>query len=166
MRSLFLALALLCTQLVFAQTTKIDRPGFTLEYPSSWTVDTKDPDYDPDALFSLDIDENNLMMFVIMDTKVDPKMLIDAQQSQLKERLMKKTESETPFTRWGAYTGNGLTMKGKLLGVFPGTIRIFSANHGELTLLVVSQCLDSDLKKWETAMKNVEQSFHFKETTK
>ncbi len=166
MRSLLFATLLLLAQLVNAQTTKIDRPGFSLEYPSAWTVDTVDPDYDPDALFSLDIDENNLMMFIIMNTRVEPQMLIDAQQKELKARVLKKTDSEIPFTKWGAYPGNGLTLKGKLLGVFPGTIRIFAANHEEQTLLVVSQCLDNDLNKWDAAMKLVEQSFHFKTATK
>lgn len=98
----FFFLALLCN--AFSQKTKkIDRDSFLLEYPASWTIDTKDEDYDPDALFSIDApDDGGMIMFIIIDLAVDIDELLKEQEEGVKESLIKKPTSFLTFDKWGS----------------------------------------------------------------
>ena len=163
MKTLFLLFISIATgSLVLnAQNTVIDRPVYSFSYPSSWVMDTDDPDYNLDEYFAIDIDENNLIMFFIMD-QVDDEEMLNAQEDALKRAVMENPDKVSLFKKWGSFAGKGKMMKGKLMGESPGTIRIFVHNFGDKTLLVVSQCLDADLPKINAGLKLIEDSFKIK----
>jgi hypothetical protein len=148
-------------QLNAQELTTIKRDSFSLKYPSAWTVDTKDEDYDPDALFSLDApDGDNMIMFMIFNVELDAEELMNEQVKAMSEQVVKNPQV-TSFTQWGNYKGMGKKLSGKLLGVFKGFVRIFVYSDGHKTMLVVEQCYD---KAFETLKKDyevIESSFRF-----
>ena len=165
MKTLFLLLISIATGslVLHAQNTKVDRPAYTFSYPSEWKMDTDDVDYDPDSYFAIDIDENNLVLFFIMD-QVDMQEIVDAQQDALTRAVMENPEKISQFKKWGAYTGVGKMMRGRLPGTAAATIRIFAHNFKDKTLLVILQCHDADLERIGKGLKLVEESFILKQT--
>lgn len=144
------------------ENINIKREGFSLVYPSTWTIDTADPDYDPDALFTLESPDGNCMaMFIIMDMFIENDEMLNAQVKEFKSQLIKKPTSETPFTAWGNLTGKGMVLKGKLMGVFPGTVRIFTWTDKERSMVVIEQHFDDDFIKLREDYKLIESSFKF-----
>ncbi len=165
MKSILLLSFLFCTLFAGAQgNTTIKRSAFSLEHPSTWTIDTSDSDYDPDALFTLEAPDNvSMIMFIIMDISIDKDLLLDAQVKEFKSNLIKKPTSETPFSKWGVLNGKGMTIKGKLMGVFPGAIRIFTWNNSERSMVIVQQYYDEDFDNVKKDFSIIESSFKFSE---
>lgn len=146
-----------------AQTNTIDRPGFKLQFPQTWVIDTADADYDPDALFSLEgPDGNSLAMFIIFNTGIDAPALLDLQVREFKKSVIKKPTSEKDFQNWSSLKGSGKELKGKMMGVFAGTVRIFTFSDADKAMLVVFQHSNEDLPQMQKDLQLIEQSFSFK----
>lgn len=145
----------------------IDREKFSLKYPASWTIDTKDEDYDPNAMFSIDApDGGSLVMFFYIDAEMDPDMVLDEQEKAMTKAAMKKPSSVTAFSSWGNYSGKGRTLKGKLLGIFKGQINLFVCNENEATLLVLEQYYDKEAEAIAPVLNQIASSFQFKKQPK
>ncbi len=147
-----------------AQTLKtIDRDSFSLKYPDTWTIDTKDEDYDPDALFSLDASaEGATIMFMIFDAVIDVDDMLKAQQEALTKDVIKKPSSITPVNTWGNYNGKGILIQGKILGVLKGRVKIFIYTDNNKSMLVMEQIYDSDLPVTGKEFEQIAKSFKFK----
>jgi hypothetical protein len=141
--------------------TTIDRPGYSLDYPKSWTVDTEDKDYDPDAYFAIDQSEGCTIMFFFFDLKGEPEKHVQVQVDAQKKRLM-PNPTLTPFTSWGRYQGKGTTMTGRMKPLGEGTIRIFSHAGKDKTFDVVEFCFDDDLPDAKPGFAMIESSFKLK----
>ena len=155
---------LLLTGVINAQTlhtNNIQRDSFSLKYPSDWKIDTEDEDYDPDNLFSIDSPDDNMVMFMIFNVPVDKDELLKAQLEVFSSELIKKPEI-TEFSKWGNYDGTGKILKGKLLGVFKGFVRIFVYADSHKTMLVIEQCFDKDYEKLKKGYDLISSSFNFK----
>jgi hypothetical protein len=163
MRMLPVFILLLLSASSHAQQT-IDRDSFSLQYPAKWTIDTKDEDYDPDALFSLDApDGENMIMFVIFDMAMDTADLMKEQVKAFTAELIKKPMI-THFDTWGKYKGSGKLLKGKLMGVFKGFVRIFVYTEESRTMIVVEQCYDSAYEKLKPDYELISSTFQFKKS--
>ena len=166
MKKLILAFALLfCISAsgLYAQTMKtITRDSFSLKYPEKWKIDTEDPDYDPDALFSIDApDEQNLIMFFVFNAVIDTDEMLTEQIKAMSESLLKNPEI-TDFTDWGKYKGKGKILKGKFLGVYKGYIRLFFYADDHKSMLVMEQVYDSATDEVKAELKSIADSFTFK----
>lgn len=141
------------------QTIKRDK--FSLKYPAAWKIDTEDEDYDPDALFSIDSpDGENMIMFVLFDASMDAEELLKTQMDAFTAEVLKKPEVIT-FDTWGKYKGKGKILKGKLLGVYSGFVRIFVFSDDNKTLMVVEQCSDKDYTELKKDYDLIASSFSF-----
>lgn len=147
-----------------AQTLKtIDRDSFSVKYPSTWSIDTKDEDYDPDALFSLDAPaEGATMMFMIFDSVIDTDDMLKAQEEAMTKEVIKKPTSITKFDSWGNYKGKGILIKGKILGVLKGQVKIFIYTDEHKSMLVMEQIYDSDLPVTGKEFEQIAMLFKFK----
>ena len=87
---------------------------------------------------------------------------MDAQVESFRKLVMKSPKSVTPFTKWGSFNGNGYEMKGKILGVFNGSVRLFAMTVKERSILVVMQCFDEDVPKLKSGFQLIEESFKIK----
>lgn len=155
---------LLFTLTAEAQNMKtIDRDSFSLKYPDTWTIDTKDEDYDPDALFSLDAPaEGATIMFMIFDAVIDVDDMLKAQQEAMTKEVIKKPSSITQFNEWGNYKGKGILIKGKILGVLKGQVKVFIYTDDNKSMLVMEQIYDSDMVVTGVEFEQIAKSFKFK----
>ncbi len=157
---------LLFTIAAGAQTMKtIDRDSFSLKYPSTWAIDTKDEDYDPDALFSLDAPaEGATIMFMIFDAVIDVDDMLKAQQEAMTKEVIKKPSSITNFYQWGNYKGKGILIKGKILGVLKGQVKVFIYTDDNKSMLVMEQIYDEDMVVTGAEFEQIAKSFRFKKS--
>ncbi|GAA4319575.1 hypothetical protein [Flaviaesturariibacter amylovorans] len=141
----------------------IDRAAFRLYYPAAWTIDTADDDYDPDALFSIDVSNDNAMsMFFVFDTDIDEDLFVNEQVKEFRNQLLKKS-TLTRFREWGRYRGTGVELKGRIMGVFPGRVRIFAHSGAESSFINVEQYFDSDSARVAPGMELIAASFLLKQ---
>lgn len=154
---------LLSVTAVSQSVKKIDRDSFSLQYPDTWQIDTKDEDYDPDALFSIDApNDNGMIMFIIADIAIDLDEMLKEQEADIKDKLIKKPTEITSFTKWGNFTGKGKTIKGKILGIMKGEVNVFVCHAGDKTLYVMEQLFEESIEETKAALAIISSSFKFK----
>lgn len=143
---------------------KIDREGFSMQCPAGWAIDTADEDYDADALFSIDSpDGENMIMFVIYDMALDTADLMKKHEEGFTAKLL-KNPAVTRFSSWGRYKGSGKILKGKLMGVLKGTVRIFIYTDGKKTMTVIEQYYDKTYEELKQGYELMASSFEFKKS--
>ena len=101
-------------------TKPIARERFHLEYPSNWTIDEEDEDYDPDHLFSIDSPGSCHVTVIVFDSAISAKNSVETQVEAFVPKIV-KDPVQTPFAGWGAYDGEGVTLAGKILGLQKGS---------------------------------------------
>jgi hypothetical protein len=136
------------------------RERFQFEYPGNWTIDEADEDYDPDHLFSIDSPGSCTLSVIVFDAAISAKTSLDGQVEAFVPRIVNQPV-QTPFTRWGAYDGEGVALAGKILGVMPGNIRIFAheSQREALTFTIVEFCFDEDLPLVRPGFELIERTF-------
>jgi hypothetical protein len=139
------------------------RERFRLEYPGNWTVDENDEDYDPDHLFSIDSPGSCHVSVIVYDAALSAKQSVAAQVAAFVPRLV-RNPVQTPFTRWGAYDGEGMALAGRILGFADGSIRIFAHESAreDLTFTIVEFCYDEDLPLVRPGFELIEQTFELR----
>jgi hypothetical protein len=140
----------------------IDRPAFRLRYPQNWKVEDSGSSYGPDSMFSIDSPGQSFAMFVIATGALDPATAVEVQVSQQTAKVMREA-TRAPFERWGAYTGVGVLLTGNMLGISPGTVRIFAFRVGERTFTVIESTFDEDRSKVAPGFALIERSFEVKD---
>jgi len=133
-----------------------------MQYPAGWAIDTADEDYDADALFSINAPNGeSMVMFVIYDMALDTADLMKKQEDAFTAELLKKP-AISHFNSWGRYKGSGKVLKGKLMGIYKGFVRIFIYTDGKKTLTVIEQCSDKDYEGLKKDYELMASSFEFK----
>ena len=164
-KTVFSFVLLLCviSPAVYAQTMKtITRDSFSLKYPEKWKIDKEDPDYDADALFSIEApDGENMIMFFVFNTVIDSDVMLTEQIKSLSESVLKNPEI-TNFTDWGKYMGKGKVLKGKFSGIYKGYISLFVYADKHKSMLVMEQVYDSATPEVKAEVKSIIDSFTFK----
>ena len=140
--------------------TSIARPAFTLQHAGNWKVDVEDEDYDPDHMFSIDSPGNCFSMFIVFDTVTDPEDTVQAQIDTYVPKLL-KNPTQTPFSKWGSFEGTGMKLEGKVLGVTPGSLRVFchADEKADLSFVVIESCYDEDRKATQSGFDLIETTF-------
>jgi hypothetical protein len=136
------------------------RDRFQLDYPGNWMIDADADDYDPDHLFSIDSPGSCHVTLILLDARVGARTSLDAHVEAFVPELL-KDPTRTPFSRWGAYEGEGVVLAGKILGALPGSLRLFAHDDadGERTLNVVEFCYDDDMRAVRPGFELIERSF-------
>lgn len=142
--------------------TFLDRPGFSLEYPSNWSVDTAADDYEPDHCFSIDSPGSCFVGFIVFEPAIDMAEAVEDIAGEYRATLIKNPE-ESAFDSWGALTGTGVHLQGRILSLAPGGARVFATTTESSTLVVYEVYYDEDLPMVGPAFELVRSSFRFKE---
>lgn len=111
-----------------ADLTTIDRPGFTLKYPRDWKLASKQSDFDPDRLFTIETPGSSHIVIEIFD--VNGGMNVEKAMEDVLLALdgpAVDTYSYGDFETWGPYKGVGRHLKGKIMSIIPGGCRVFAA---------------------------------------
>jgi len=138
---------------------------YLLSYPGNWKVDRSDPDFDSEHLFSIDSPGSCFVQVLIMESGTDPSENVEEQYSAMVPTLL-KSPTRTPFTRWGKYKGTGIEVKGRMLGLQRGGIRIFSHSTATCSFTITEFYYDEDLAKAGPGFKLIENSFVLNEDKK
>jgi hypothetical protein len=140
----------------------LNRPAYNVSYPYNWYIDSTDSDFDIDSYFSLDSPtEGCFAEFLFFNTSMNEKELLD---EQIKEHLKVsiKNGTVTYFNKWGEYSGQGASIKGKMVGIFKGELKLFVHSTDSSTFFIFSQLLDDDRLKDESGLRLIENSFKVK----
>jgi len=140
----------------------VERPAFRFQHAGNWKIDVADKDYDADHNFSVETPGQSFVMIQIADGILEPRAVVET-HTELQTAKIVKQATRTPFTRWGAYTGEGVLLRGKLLGLMQGSVRIFSFRSGESTYTVVESTYDEDRASVSPGFELIERSFHVKQ---
>jgi hypothetical protein len=138
----------------------LDRPAFRLQYPENWKV--KPGSHGEEGMFSIESPGQSFVMFVVATGALDPALSVELQAKQQTAKVMRDATS-LPFDRWGAYSGTGVLLTGNMLGISPGTLRIFAFRSGERTFTVIESTFDDDRSKVAPGFTLIEQSFKAKD---
>jgi hypothetical protein len=139
--------------------SQITRPGYTLQHPGNWTVDTGDEDYDPDIYFDLNAPAQGTVIFQLGALGMGSPETVDATIDAMMVRLI-RDPTLTSFTSWGSYSGYGREAHGTLL-VAPGRVRVFGGTWDEQGILVTEIRYDEDEANNKVGYDLIEASFKF-----
>lgn len=120
------------------------RSGVSFDYPGNWTIGGLDGVVAENG-FTVESPGGCLVMFLLFDgLALDADELLAMQVTEY-ERLV-SSETATPFGTWGPLEGRGTTLDGNIVGLLPGTVRVFAATPSEArALTVVEQCYDENV---------------------
>ena len=87
-------------------TVTIEREAFRLDYPGNWSVDTTDPDYDPDANFTIEpMFADAVINFWFYVEPLPSRECVDATLDNMSASY--ELDSIVVTDNWGAYSGAG-----------------------------------------------------------
>ncbi len=146
-----------------ADTKTIDRTNFVCKYPSAWDEGTKDADYKPDTNFSLKSpnNQNTYVQFSIADKAQDAQKLIDSLRPDFDGPAI-TTLSTSKITEWGNHKGTGIYLKGKILDIAPGGIKIFVFNSDNHNVIVIEYYFADELKTLQADLDYISNNFTLK----
>ncbi len=127
------------------EKTDIDRPFFTLSYPSTWTEDKAAATYDPNSNFTLISPKNSYVQFSIMGLADDPSRIVSDTVKKLDGPTITSL-SKTKLEEWGNHKGTGYHLRGKIFGSYPGGIKVFAFTYGKHNVLVTEFYFSDELK--------------------
>lgn len=136
----------------------ISRAGFRLKIPANWAVDTLDADYNPDHSFTIESPGSSFVMFIIMDIQSDPLENVQEQVEAFVPKVINKAQ-RIVFKKWGKYEGQGMQLRGRVISVVDGGVRIFSYSSEYRSFIVVESYFAEDLKKVQPGFQLIEDSF-------
>ncbi len=141
----------------------IDRTNFTLKYPAAWHEGTEDGDYKADTNFSIKGPEKKetYVQFNIADKAADTQKLLDSFRADLDGPAI-TTLSSSKLTEWGDHKGIGIHLKGKILDVAPGGIKLFVFNSDKHNVLVIEYYFSSELKDLQADLDYISKNFTVK----
>lgn len=134
------------------------RPGFSFKYPGNWKIDTDDPEQDLDHHVNVESPGSCMTMIFVFDLPIDPAQNVQSQIDAFVPKLI-SSPARTPFTTWGKYSGQGMVLKGKILGINPGSVRVFAHANDKRSFIAVEQCYDEDMADVKPGLSLVESSF-------
>jgi hypothetical protein len=139
---------------------RIERVGFSLELPPGWTIDTSDPEYDPDHDFTVEPpDLDAAVRFVLHDSPSEPEEAVETTRRDL-AAAFDATVAGT-FERWGEWEGAGLRLEASLQ-VKRYVIMVFSGTTGDASFEVVELSEASALDAALPAFERMRASFELK----
>jgi hypothetical protein len=133
------------------------RKAFKFEYPATWTVDEKDKDFDPDHMFSIDASDGSMISFVVYEAENDLQQTLSIMANAQEKILHGVTKKE--FKHWGPFDGLGVTLQGKLQGVFKCTIRIFTFHASNMTFVITEHTPDEERQQLLAGFQLIEKTF-------
>ncbi|HTB62210.1 MAG TPA: hypothetical protein VK737_01370 [Opitutales bacterium] len=141
----------------------IDRTNFACKYPTAWKEATDDPDYKAESHFTLNGPDktNSYVSFDIVDKTTDPIQLLASTITSLDGTAITALD-KTKIEEWGQYKGSGIHMKGKILGEYPGGIKVFIFNSDHHNIMVIEYYWADELKDLTADIEFIQNNFTMK----
>lgn len=132
--------------------------GFSFRYPGNWKVKAEAEKNEPAHHVNVESPGSCVAMIFSFDVRIEPATSVRAQVDAFVPKLMASPARST-FGTWGKYSGEGALLRGKLLGLSPGSLRVFSHATEARSFVIVEQCYDEDMKAVKPGFDLVERSF-------
>lgn len=143
----------------------IDRPDFSLKYPTGWTEDVQAKDYDANANFTLFSQKNSSIQILILNKADDAKKVVDNAVKKI-DNVQITTLSRANLNAWGPVQnpikGVGQHLKGKIVDSFPGGIKIFCFSSPKHNVLIIETYFSDDLKDVQADIDFISRNFTMK----
>lgn len=141
----------------------IDRTNFTLKYPTAWKEATDDPDYKAESHFTMNGPEKkqSYVSFDIVNKTEDPVKLLASTIEGLDGYAINAL-TKTKLEEWGTFKGQGMHLKGKILGTYPGGIKIFIFNSDHHNIMVIEYYWAEELKDLQADIDFIQNNFTMK----
>lgn len=107
-------------------------------------------------MFSIESPGAAFVMFIIGETRTNPEDHVQEQIAAL--RKIMDTPMISRFQRFGQFSGTGATLRGKIFGIRT-TSKVFSFYENDLTVIIIQQYPDEDLKYVQEGLTLIESSF-------
>lgn len=141
------------------KTHTLSNRYFSLKYPGNWTIDTRDPDYDPDTYFDINAPAQGTVIVQIFDPQVTPQEGVATIVEPMKKLVLKRTE--TSFDSWGKQKGHGIQLRGFLFAGI-ARIRVFGLGNDRATVVIIEMRYDEDERNNRRGYDLIAESFKWK----
>ena len=137
---------------------RIDRLGYSVDYPSNWTIDRSDPEFDLDHYLMLESPGGSYVWFMFSGAE-DPEEAAATQVESYSEgmRAMKVDD----FSEYGNLEGIGKRVSGRYFA-FRVEVNIFCALQGETAVTIIEFAYLEDLPLAKPGFELVRDSFLMK----
>jgi hypothetical protein len=141
----------------------LEGTNFTLDYPASWNLDDRAKDYDK-------VDKNNFRLASPGHSYIQFTILpkIDTAGKIVNDTVKKldgpaiTTLAKTTLTDWGNYKGQGFYLKGKIVGTFPGGIKVFVFSTPHFNVQIIEYFFSDELNELKDDIDHISQHFVMK----
>ena len=133
----------------------LEREGFRLLHPETWSVDADEPGYDPDRYFFLEGPPGASVAFMLLDEPADPAALVEGMAAGHGFERVRSAE----FEEWGRYRGAGVDLHGIDADGVRGGLRAFAWSSEARSFLVVESYLDDSYAAARGGFEAIEMSF-------
>jgi len=140
---------------------KIDRANFTLSYPSSWKEDVTAKDHDANLNFTLVSPKNSYIQFTLLPKAEEPAKIVGDTIKKLDGPAI-TTLSKTKLEEWGNHKGQGYHLKGKIVGSFPGGVKIFVFSSQGYQVLIIEEYFSDELRDIQHDLNYIRENFVMK----
>ncbi len=89
---------------------------FNFQYPSNWTIETADPDYDAQANLQIDAPQDAVLRVMFYEAESTPAEEVAGTVRALKATMDAPSVSPAP-EQWGQYAGKSAMVRGKTAGI-------------------------------------------------
>ncbi len=147
-----------------ADSKVIDRKTFSMKIPTSWSEATDDPDYKPETHFTINGPDkkNSTISFEIVDKSQDATKLL-ASNVQSVDGTSVTALQKVKLDTMGAFKGQGMDLKGKILGTYPGGIKVFVFASDHHNIIVTENYWSSEMSDIQPDMDYILQHFVLKD---
>ncbi len=139
-----------------ARPQTLAREQFQLQYPGNWKLDREDEDFDPDHAFNIESPGSAFIMFHIGKATLEPDAALEQQVAAFSKLMDRPAQAH--FSRWGGFTGQGVVLRGRVLGI-PTTIKPFVFSRDGQSVIVVQYYPDEDQAAVLPGLQLVERTF-------
>jgi hypothetical protein len=141
--------------------TTLERPNFTLKYPSNWKEDVTAKDYDANTNFTLVSPKISYIQFTLRPKSDDPAKIVADTVKKLDGPAI-TTLSKTKLDEWGGHKGQGYHLKGKIVGSFPGGIKVFVFSSPHFNVLIIEDYFSDELRDVQEDFDYISENFKMK----
>lgn len=128
------------------EMTRYERADFHFYYPKAWSIASHQDDFDADRRITIDSkDQSHIVIEIIPDgSKMEPERVM-AGLLQAYDGPALTVLGRSDFDEWGDVKGSGVHLKGHILGMEPGGVRLFVATVEKRGMVITEYYFSDEL---------------------
>lgn len=144
-----------------SETKTYNSKTVSFQYPGNWSLETKNPSYNPDYYIILKTPGGAWAAFNVVEGKADVKALVKDHADAYQHTIVGQSTFR-PVTQWGSYSGYGMELKGMVMRQNPGLFLIFSHAGDARTFTVSHVIIDKHAGMVQPGFDLIRRTFRLK----